>query len=255
MSRRAPRAMLRLALTPRWLLAAGLVVLLAIAGIFLGRWQWDRTQSILAAERAAQSAPVVVEEAMADAGAPSLEPDSIGRPVIADGEYVPELQVAITSREHAGLPGVWIVTALRLDDGRLVPVLRGWLPDAEAPGSRAPEGRVSVSGVMQPDETFYADAANAPGALSAIAHQALAREWGEAVPPGFVVLAAQTPATSPAPTPVVPTVQTSDVAFPLQNFVYAFQWWLFALFGIVVFGRWLWLETRRDQESTPISKP
>ena len=52
----------------------------------------------------------------------------------------------------------------------------------------------------------------------------------------------------PSPVPVVPTVQTSDVPFPLQNFVYAFQWWLFALFGVVVYLRWLWLETRRSHD-------
>ena len=255
MSRPEPRSMLRLALTPRWLMAAGLVILLAIGGVLLGRWQWDRTQSILAAERAAQSAPIAVEDAVGEAGATTIPSDSIGRPVIVDGAYAPELQVAVTSREHAGVPGVWIVTGLRLGDGRLVAILRGWLPDATAPGSQAPAGRVSVSGVMQPDETFYADASNAPGTVSAIAHDALAQLWGEALTPGFVVLTEETPETSPAPIPVIPTVQTSDVPFPLQNFVYAFQWWLFALFGIAVFGRWLWLETRRDQDSTPISKP
>ena len=51
------RAMLRLALTPRWLVAALVLLLLIAAAVMLGRWQWDRTQSILAAERAAASAP------------------------------------------------------------------------------------------------------------------------------------------------------------------------------------------------------
>lgn len=246
MSRPTPKSLLRLAITPRWLLAAGLVILLAIAGILLGRWQWDRTQSILAAERAALSAPIPVEDAVGDNGAVELPPDSIGRPVTVDGTYVPELQVAVTSREHAGVPGVWIVTGLRLDDGRLVAVLRGWLESEAAPGSVAPDGAVAVSGVLQPDETFYAGAENAPGTVAAIAHDRLAQLWAEPVLPGFVVLTAQVPRTGPAPIPVAPTVQTSDVPFPLQNFVYAFQWWVFALFGIVVFGRWLWLEARRD---------
>ncbi len=255
MSRPRPSALLRLAATPRWLLAAGLVILLAIGGAFLGRWQWDRTQSILAAERAAASAPIPVAEAMPTDGGTALPPDSIGRPVTADGSYAPGQQVIVTSREHAGVPGVWVVTGLRLDTGEVVAVLRGWLADANAPGLAAPDGPVSVSGVMQPDETFYAGADNAPGTVSAISHDALAQLWGEPVLPGFVVLSAQTPSTSPAPIPVEPTVQTADVPFPLQNFVYAFQWWIFALFGIVVFGRWLWLEARRDQDSAPISNP
>lgn len=244
MNHPSPRSVLRLALTSRWLLALGLVILLAVAGALLGRWQWDRTQSILAAERAALSAPIPVEDAVGTDGS-TLPSDSIGRPVVAIGEYVPAMQVAVTNREHEGRPGVWIVTGLRLADGRFVAVLRGWLAGAQAPGAVAPDGRLSVAGVLQPDETFYADAQNQPGTVAAIAHDRLAQLWGSPLTPGFIVLATQEPDPSPAPVPVLPTVQTSNVPFPLQNFVYAFQWWLFALFGIVVFGRWLWLEARR----------
>lgn len=247
MSRPSPKSLLRLAVTPQWLIAAGVVIVLAVAGILLGRWQWDRTQSILAAERAAQSAPVAVEDAIGPDDATTLPSDSIGRPVTVTGAYEPDLQVVVTNREHDGVPGVWILTGLRLADGRLVAVLRGWLAEADAPGAIAPDGAVTVGGVMQPDETFYADAANATGNVAAIAHDRLAQLWEQDVTPGFVVLASQTPSALPAPIPVVPTVQTGDVPFPLQNFVYAFQWWLFGLFGIVVFVRWLWLEDRRRQ--------
>jgi cytochrome oxidase assembly protein ShyY1 len=45
-----------------------------------------------------------------------------------------------------------------------------------------------------------------------------------------------------APEPAAPTVQTADVPFPLQNFFYAFQWWIFAAFAVVVYLRWLWLD-------------
>lgn len=250
MSPPEPNSLLRLAVTPRWLIAAGVVIVLAVAGALLGRWQWDRTQSILAAERAAQSAPVAVEDAVGPDNATTLPPDSIGRPVIVAGVYEADLQVVVTNRESNGTPGVWIVTGLRLADGRLVAVLRGWLAHADAPGVAAPAGAVMVNGVMQPDETFYADAANATGNVAAIAHDRLAQLWTQDVTPGFVVLSSQTPNALPAPIPVVPTVQTGNVPFPLQNFVYAFQWWLFALFGIAVFVRWLWMESRR-REPTP----
>ena len=40
-------------------------------------------------------------------------------------------------------------------------------------------------------------------------------------------------------------MQTADVPFPLQNFFYAFQWWIFAAFGVAVYLRWLWIESRR----------
>ena len=53
--------------------------------------------------------------------------------------------------------------------------------------------------------------------------------------------------------PVPPTVQTSDVPFPLQNFFYAFQWWIFAGFGVVVYLRWLWLESAQVDEDAVVT--
>lgn len=248
MSRPAPRSLLRLALTPRWLVAAALVLVFSASAVLLGRWQWDRTQSILAAERAALAQPIPIEEVFAGGPAGELPPESIGRSVIVTGDYEPAMQTVVTDREHDGLPGVWVVTGLRLTDERVVAVVRGWLPSGSSPGAVSPIGSVRVSGVLQPDETFYADAASAPGTTAAIDHARLAEQWGADVVPGFVVLAEQEPGSAPAPVPVEPTVQTSDVPFPLQNFAYAFQWWVFALFGFLVYARWLWLDAAPSGE-------
>jgi surfeit locus 1 family protein len=248
MNRPDSRSLLRLALTPRWLVAAGLLVVFAVAAVFLGRWQWQRTQSILAAERAAVSAAIPVEEVFTpdrDVVPTQLPDEGIGRPVILTGEYLPRTQVYVVNREHDAQPGVWVVTGLQLVDGRVAAVLRGWLPSAEDPGAAVPTGQVVVTGILQPDETFYADAASLPGTVASIAHDRLAELWGTTVLPGFTVLAGQEPATDPAPIPVQPTVQTADVPFPLQNFAYAFQWWIFAAFAMVVYGRWLYVEAQR----------
>ncbi|MBK9739693.1 MAG: SURF1 family protein [Actinobacteria bacterium] len=246
MSRPEPRSVLRLALTPRWLVAAALMVLFVVAAVFLGRWQWERTQSILVAERAAISEAIPIEEVLgADANPPTAVPDEgIGRPVTLSGRYEPAMQVAVTNREHEGRPGVWIVTGLRLPDGRIAAVLRGWLETPEGAAAVAPTGPVAVSGILQPDETFYADAASTPGTVAAIDHARLADLWQEPLLPGFTVLEAQEPSLSPAPVPVLPTVQTADVPFPLQNFAYAFQWWIFALFAMVVYARWLYVDAQ-----------
>lgn len=255
MSRPTPESLLRLALTPRWLLAAALLLVFVVAAILLGRWQWERTQNILDAERAAQSQPLPIEQVLppGSAGVTELPAEAIGRPVIASGEYVPEMQVAVTGRLLGERTGVWIVTGLELADGRVVAVLRGWLPSAQSDGSTAPTTPVTVSGVLQPDEPFYADAASEAGTVASIAHDRLADLWSTDLLPGFVALGDQQPPSAPAPSPVPPTVQTADVAFPLQNFVYAFQWWVFALFAIAVYARWLWLEARRQSESDPVA--
>ena len=241
--------MLRLALTPRWLLGLAILVGLVIAAVLLGRWQWDRTHTILDAERAAISAPIPVQDVFAATeGTPTEVPsDGIGRPVTATGRYLPEAQVAVANRSLDGMPGVWIVTGLELSDGQVVSVLRGWLPSADDVAAAPPPGAVTVSGVLQPDEEFYADAATDPGVVASIASDRLAEIWQRPVLPGFVVLQSQEPSLSAAPSPVPPTVSTADVPFPLQNFFYAFQWWIFAAFGVALYLRWLWIEAGREE--------
>lgn len=223
----------------------GLVLLFMVAAVLLGRWQWDRTQTILAAERAAISQPIPVEQVFAAGDAGEVPAEGVGRPVLVQGSYAPLMQVAVGDRVHEGGTGVWVVTGLTLADGRVVAVLRGSLPSADSRGADPPPGRVTVTGVLQPDEQFYADAVSEPGTVASIAHGRLADRWRADLLPGFVVLQSQDPTLSPAPVPVVPTVQTDDVPFPLQNFFYAFQWWLFAAFGLVAYLRWLWLESHR----------
>ncbi len=244
----ASRGILRLALTPRGIVAALVVLLLVAAAILLGRWQWDRTQTILEAERASASLPIPVQEVLPP-DVTQLPNEVIGRPVTATGGYEPSMQAAVSNRVHAGAPGVWIVTGLRLADGRVAAVLRGSLPAGTSPGAEPPAGAVTVTGVLQPDEQFYSDAVVEPGTVASIASDRLAAMWGADLLPGFIVLTVQEPSSSPAPVPVQATAQTGDVAFPLQNFFYAFQWWFFAIFAVVLYGRWLWLEARREAEA------
>lgn len=239
------RAALRLAVTPRWLGGLVLLLLLLAGAILLGRWQWERTQSILAAERAAAAQPIDVVQALGDA-ADAVPAEAIGRPVTASGTYRADLQAIVANRALDDRPGVWVVTGLPQEDGSVVAVLRGWLPDATDPAGRVPTDPVVVSGILQPDEAFYEGAVSADGTVPAIASTTLERMWDVDVRPGFVVLDEQDPADAPAPAPVPPTIRTSDVPFPLQNFFYAFQWWIFAAFGLVVYLRWLWIESRRE---------
>ncbi len=124
---------------------------------------------------------------------------------------------------------------------------------APSPGVEPPSGEVTVAGILHPDETFYADAVTEPGTAVSIAHARLAEQWQATVLPGFVVLADEEPTSSPAPIPVPPTVQTADVPFPLQNFFYAFQWWIFAGFGVAVYLRWLWVESHRVDDEPVVT--
>ena len=236
-------AVRRVVFTPRWFGLTILALVIVIAFIFFGRWQWQRTNDILAAERLAAAQPVAVETITDTDG--ELVAESIGRPVTAIGRYDPNRQVSVTNRGLNGVSGVWIVTALTLDDSTLVPVIRGWLPNSATPGVEPPAERIEIDGVLTPFETFYA-AAEAGTEIAAISEDVIRQSWGSNTRNAVIVLQSQNPVTTPAPTPVPPTVTTADVPFPWQNFFYAFQWWVFAGFVVVVWARWLQLDVRRS---------
>ena len=230
--------MLRLAFSAKWLVRAGLGVLLIIGFIFLGRWQWDRTQGVLAAERAALAQQVAVDE-LNPVGRPIVS-ETVGRAVSARGQYLTDQQRFVVHRSLNGKSGVWVVTPLQLGDGSRIAVMRGWLPSAKAPGVMAPTGEVDITGVLQADESFYKESPPDGSNVAAISRQSL--QLGATARDGFIRLSTQTPLTNPAPVPVPAVAQQGSAPFPLQNFFYAIQWWIFSLFVVGVYLRWLWLD-------------
>lgn len=227
----------RHAITPRWIVAFVLLVAFIAACIFLGRWQWDRTSNILDAERAATAQPAVISEVLLT---PELDDATIGRPVLAEGTY--QAQALVSGRLLDGRTGLWVVGQLVMSDGTSIAVVRGWTPSALEIST--PVQEVAIRGIVHPDEFFYADAPTDGETLVTIDSATLEQIWGVELLPGYLIVTEQVPAPIGYPTPVPPTVQTADVAFPLQNFFYAIQWWLFALFAVVVYLRWLWMDAR-----------
>lgn len=248
MSTATPQAkdLLRLAITPKWIgLAVALLAFMAVC-VVAGRWQWERTQDVIAAERAAQSAPIPVESVVA-ADEP-LPNGAVGRPVTATGRYLPDGQIRVLHRSLDGAPGVWILTPMELADGSIIGVLRGWLPEGQAAVDRPPTGAVTVNGILHPDERFYPESASATGTDVSISSARAARVWGEGTRSGFVMLVSQDPADPVDPKPVPPTVNAAEVDFPLRNFGYALQWFVFAIFAVGVYVRWLWLDAAVAKE-------
>lgn len=231
-------------LTPRWLLALFAALLFAAACIPLGLWQWTRTQDIVQSERASLEAPVDVLGVTVPG---QLVPrGDIGRTVTAEGTYDAADQIFITSRMVDRKPGVWVWTPLVLSDGSSVGVVRGWLADVTAPGAEPPEGRVSLSGVLYPDEGFYADAPMSGD--QALAIDSL-RFGNSGTRGGFIMLEEQSPQASDSPVPIPPSAELANVAFPLRNFFYSFQWWVFGAFALVAWAVLAWREIR-DQAGT-----
>ena len=239
-SERDSQRLWRTALTPRWLAALLALIVLVVAFIVLGRWQWDRTQDILAAERSAAAAPIDLAELVDDQG--SWNNADIGRTVNLQGTFTDD-ELLLANRELDGQAGVWVVTRFELDGGQTVAVVRGWLPDDAVPSPLSRQS-VIIQGVLHPDEEFY-EGANATRVVT-VDSAALADAWGEDVIDGYVILGGdQGDPARGVPMLVPPTVQVGDVAFPLQNFFYAIQWWVFALFAVVVYARWLYLDAKK----------
>jgi surfeit locus 1 family protein len=127
--------------------------LLAVAAFFarLGVWQVHRLRERRAANAAASSAraaPVVLLEEPSSA-------DPIGRRVRVRGRYDHAHDIILRGREYNGVPGVEIVSPLRLD-GRPTAVLvnRGFVPTPDAvtvyPDSLREPGQQWVEGIALP---------------------------------------------------------------------------------------------------------
>ena len=157
---------------PRARDVAGLVIAVALAAgcVRLGVWQLDRLQQRRtrnAQLRAARERPAV--EARAGLTADS----AASRRVYAAGRYDYAHQRLWRARTYEGVPGVALVTPLRLADGSAVFVDRGWAPSPDAAhvdeqayeepdtadvlglGLRAPRGRGDVDPVALRDSLPY----------------------------------------------------------------------------------------------------
>jgi cytochrome oxidase assembly protein ShyY1 len=237
---------------PTHLIALAALIGVCVLFFFLGKWQWDRTQNILNAERAASEQAIPIS----DIAAEELQPEDFGRSITAAGTYIPEHQVRVTNRLENGQSnaqvGEWVVSEFVDDSGVRIAVLRGWVPTAA--DFSTPIESVMIEGVLQPSEAFYEGAVSSESGVVVIDSAQLSAIWDTDLASGFVVLTDQQPGgESPQgsnmdPAPVPPTISTSDVAFPLQNFFYAIQWWIFGIFAIAVYFRWIVVSARERSQ-------
>ena len=126
----------------------GAVLLVALT-VWLGLWQTRRgdekeeRQRLL--EARAREAPVVLTGSVAAA-----EP-LLFRRIRASGEFQPSGQVYVDNQVHQGRAGYFVYTPLKLRDGALLLVNRGWIARGatypQPPAAPVPAGIVEVSGL------------------------------------------------------------------------------------------------------------
>ncbi|MBB2900590.1 cytochrome oxidase assembly protein ShyY1 [Kineococcus radiotolerans] len=224
----------------------GVVALVvALACSVLGIWQWQRGNVVVTEPPAAR--PVVAVQEVVDAGATGprsvLSADEVGRRVRVAGTYDPAVDLLVPGRELDGTVGAWALGVVRLPDGSGVPVVRGWVPrggTAPAP----PAGPVDLTGTLQPPEG--SDLAPSSAALPAgqtwiVSAADLVNRVDYPVANAYV-----TDAAPPAGLRPVPAEDPGQASRRLdwRNLAYAAQWWVFALFAVV-----LWVRVVRDERA------
>lgn len=123
-----------------------------------GQWQWDRYERRSAeqqrADASSQTDAVPLSSALA--AGDDLPASLQFSPVTAQGSYDPQT-VLIRNRSLDEERGLWAVSPLRMPDGTVIMVLRGWLEATRdntttATAPPPPSGEVTVNGVLMPSE-------------------------------------------------------------------------------------------------------
>ncbi|WP_194244159.1 SURF1 family protein [Nonomuraea phyllanthi] len=249
--------MLRTLLSPRIVGLHLLTAVVLVAFILLGRWQLGVFQDSGKPHASSDPAPVAAGT-LAPLG-PQVKGDAVGRRVTAEGVYDPGRQLLVAdrrpdvdapggkvSRDH----GYWVLTPLRLDDGTLMPVVRGWSASAGDPAVAAvPEGRVTVSGRLRPQQgtdSVQRRAERLPaGQVQTVSTGELVNLWtGQKVRTGFVV--AQPPSGSLTQVKVQPPVVGGTLTW--RNLAYAANWWIFAGFAVFMWFHFVRDAVRSDRD-------
>ncbi|HTY92574.1 MAG TPA: SURF1 family protein [Steroidobacteraceae bacterium] len=226
-----------------------LTLALCLLFVRLGLWQWDRGTHRQAQWNAFARG--------ADAPLP-LGTRSVGslprfQRIAVAGTWDADHQFLLDNRSHAGLPGYEVLTPLRLADGRVLLVDRGWVAFT---GSRAklppiaitsrpvsvtgrldglPVGGLSLGHAAPGSDASWPKVTSFPtsGELAAALHHALE--------PGMLLL-------DPAgPDGYVRDWQPPGLP-PLRHWSYAIQWWGFAVTLLVIWGI---MSARRQEPKTP----
>lgn len=240
----------------RWTAYVGVAVLFAIACSFLSNWQFDRN-----AERSRQLA-LVAENYDADPVAlatlipegASLDPGDEWRPVVLTGTYLREDQLLARNRAHGGTAAYEILVPLRLDDGRVFLINRGWEPpgNTQALPDRLPappDGAVTVVARLKAGEALPASGRGAPEGQVPSIHlplvaSLLSPQDGDRLETsayGWLVSESPAPATAP-------NALEAPSADPGPYLSYAIQWILFAIMGFIFIAYVIRSERRLHRE-------
>lgn len=230
--------MYRFALRPWWIVSHLFVAALVVVMVSLGFWQLRRLDEVRdrnahLAERIS-TAPVPIEGLVPEAE--DVDVDAVvDRQVTVVGTYRPDEQVLIRGRSLDDRPGSWVVVPLELEDGRVIAVNRGWIPNdgrhTAVPDEYAvPDGEVELTGLLHPTQTRGTLGASDPedGVVASLARIDVDRldqqVDGDLLPVWLQLTEPEPGAPDPSPT----VLDLPDVDDEGSHMSYAAQWFIFA---------------------------
>lgn len=246
--------MLRLEFGSRRLVASWWMTTLTLVGVLLfaqlGRWQWHR-----AAEKRAVAAAFAAGTADTATALGTRSTTELPRytPVRVSGRYDAAHQFLLDNMSHGSSTGYQVLTPLRLEDGRVLLVNRGWIALPGGRRDRVPDLHIAAS-----------DPVSISGRLDTLPVTGLA--MGQAAPPNDAAWPKRTsfPTTAQLEAALGQRVEARQLLLapsaangyardwrsasagfgPERHMSYAIQWWGLGALGLFLFG-FMNLERRR----------
>ncbi|HEV7567048.1 MAG TPA: SURF1 family protein [Microbacteriaceae bacterium] len=248
----------RFAFSRRWLGYLAFAIIFAIACGGLSAWQLARSKEAAAANALIDanfnSKPVALAEALPSAT--SFKDSQEWARVTATGTYLRNDELLVRNRPLNG-PGFEVLTPLRLADGSIFVIDRGWVPTGtktDAPNSvpAAPTGEVTVVARLKAGEPRIPGRSATGNQIPTIELSDIKQRIGGNVYTGaYGLLDTQTPSPAVAPSPVVTSEPTQDEGL---HWSYMIQWIIFALIGFFGLAYGLRTEYRKLNEDDPTER-
>jgi cytochrome oxidase assembly protein ShyY1 len=249
----------RFAFSRRWLGYLAFAVAFAIACGCLSAWQLARSKEAAAANaiisKNFHAQPVPLDQAL-----PDLHAFTAGQKwmrVQMSGTYVQRDQLLVRNRATDSGPGFEVLTPLKLSDGSLFIVDRGWVPvgnSGNVPESVPPAstGQVTVVVRLKPSEPRLPGQSRTGDQVPTVELPDIAAELDTPTYTGaYGLLDTQTPDPAHQLTPVVTSAPVQDEGL---HWSYMIQWIIFALIGFFGLGYAIRQEYKHRNEDDPAQR-
>ncbi len=234
----------------RWTAYLGVAVVFAIACGFLSHWQFsrnaDRAEQLALIAANYHATPVPLDDLIPEGDA--LRPADEWRQARLVGTYLADRQLLARNRPQNGTVAYEVLVPLRLADGRLFLIDRGWVAtgstsDTSAAVPAPPTGTVTVTARLRPGEPLPPSGRSAPpGQVPsinlALAAELLGADGARLEQSGYGLMVSEAPAPATAPNPLA-----SPDSDPGPFLSYAVQWILFAVMAFAFI--WYVIRTER----------